>query len=140
LLGVVLIGVAYWFLHSGTLSRLGVIASEQIKWESNYEAAFERAEAENKPVLIVFFEPESRFYHRLEMYTFSNETVVRTLNKKAVCVRLLKQDNEELYQLYGGTKLPLVIWHEAKGPEVFRFIGYRPPEAFLNTMPESRSR
>jgi thioredoxin-related protein len=136
LLGIALVGSIWWFFDSGTLFRLGVLEPEKIHWEVDYRAAVERAKAEKKPVLVMFFEPESLDFQRLEQVTFSDRNVVDILNKEAVCVMLIKQDAEELYARYGGNGLPLLIWHEAEGPEVFRFVGFRPPRAFLDTMPD----
>jgi len=136
LLGIALIGSIWWFFASGTLFRLGVLEPEKIRWEADYKAARERAKAEKKPVLVLFFEPESHDFQRLEQVTFSDPKVVRILNEKAICVMLIKQDAEALYAKYGGNGLPLLIWHEAEGPEVFRFIGFRPPRAFLDTVPD----
>jgi len=104
-----------------------------IHWENDYAAALRKARAENKPVFLSFFSPESAGCRLMDAVTYTKKEVVSFLNKFVVSVRVpvnAKPLADDL-DVHSAPVSMIVDW---KGEEHIRTVGFRPPKEFLLSM------
>jgi len=63
-----------------------ILLAEEIHWEKDYNAAVEKAEKANKPILFVLSSHACKWCRHLEETTFSDPKVIAVLNKDFVNV------------------------------------------------------
>ena len=70
----------------------------------------------------------------LDRTTWSDEEVIGSVQEKAVAVKIDVDQNGDLASKYGIRSIPTIIFTDANGEEVSRFIGYRDAEGFLKEL------
>ncbi len=112
-------------------------APVEVPWATSWDAAFERARAEDKPVLVTFSAEWCVWCARLEATTFGDHKVASLLADRVVPVDLdVDGPGRELSDRYGVDPLPTVLVLSHDGSELGRIVGYLPPGGFLERMVE----
>lgn len=109
----------------------------EVPWAASWDAAFERARSEDKPVLVTFTAEWCVWCARLESTTFGDRKVASLLAEHVVPVDLdVDGPGRELSDRYGVDPLPTVLVLSRDGSELGRIVGYLPPGGFLDRMGE----
>ncbi|MCD4748665.1 MAG: thioredoxin family protein [Thermoanaerobaculales bacterium] len=104
-----------------------------IKWASDWKTALERADSEDKAVLVTFYADWCIWCKRLENTTLANAKVVAYLTENVVPIRLdVDNEGRTLSNNYRVDGLPTVLVLNARGKEIGRIPGYLPPDGFLD--------
>lgn len=120
-------------------------AAAALAWETDERAAFARARAERKDVLIDFRSEWCAPCKELDARTFSDPAVIAHVAPRYVPLKLdLTADGpaeQALMQRYGVDLLPTVMFASADGTERGRITEFVPPAGFLAaaTSAEGRS-
>jgi thioredoxin-related protein len=101
-----------------------------VHWENDYAVALRKARAENKPVLLSFFNPESAGCRLMDAVTYTKKEVVSFLNKFVVSVRV-PLDAKPLADELNVHSAPVSLIVDWKGDEHIRTVGFRAPKEFL---------
>ncbi len=111
-------------------------AHNPVDWFPWGEEAFQKAIAENKPVLVSIGYSTCHWCHVMERESFENEEIAALMNEKAVCIKVDREERPDLDALYMKTAMlmtgrggwPLNVWvdHE-KRP--FHAGTYYPPQS-----------
>ncbi|MEQ9081226.1 MAG: cytochrome c biogenesis protein CcdA [Sandaracinaceae bacterium] len=113
----------------------------RIAWLDDYEAARERAESQNKPLLVDFGASWCGACEELDSHTFSDPRVV-SAGQRFVAVRLdLSRRGDPGYDVlaqYDQRGLPLVVLHHSDGEEAGRVTSFVEAERMLQLMREVR--
>jgi thiol:disulfide interchange protein len=109
----------------------------ELNWESDWQPAVQRAETENKVVLVDFYADWCLWCKKLETTTFNDSKVSSYLSGHVVPVKLdVEGDGEELSEKYEVDGLPTVVVMTADGTELGRIVGYMSPSSFLVRLEE----
>ena len=106
--------------------------SVTVQWADTWDAAFSRAQTEEKVVLVTFYADWCIWCKKFEDTTLADNSVASFLSNNTVPIRLdvdgAGQDLSDEYEVDG---LPTVLVLRADGSELGRIPGYLPPEGFL---------
>ena len=100
----------------------------------DFDAAKKAAKAGDKLVMIDFKADWCGPCKMLDRTTWSDEEVIGSVQEKAVAVKIDVDQNGDLASKYGIRSIPTIIFTDANGEEVSRFIGYRDAEGFLKEL------
>ena len=100
----------------------------------DFDAAKKAAKAGDKLVMIDFKAEWCGPCKMLDRTTWSDEEVIGSVQEKAVAVKIDVDQNGDLASKYGIRSIPTIIFTDANGEEVSRFIGYRDAEGFLKEL------
>lgn len=114
----------------GILSAPVAIAGD-LFIEGDLAAAQKEAKATSKLVMIDFKAEWCGPCKMLDRTTWSDEGVITSVKDKAVAVKIDVDENGTLASKYSIRSLPTVVFVDADGNELSRFIGYRDAEGFL---------
>jgi thiol:disulfide interchange protein DsbD len=110
-----------------------------IQWSDDYQAALNKARAEQKPLLVDFGASWCGACKELEQKTFSDPRVVRE-GGRFVPVRVDlspgkdSKDKRDILAGYAQRGLPLVVLHKPNGEVGARVTSFVEPEQFLDLM------
>jgi len=102
-----------------------------IEWATEVDPALARAASEAKIVFIDFTAEWCLWCKRLDRETFSDAAVIEFLRSKTVTVRIDADRQAEVARKYKVMGLPTMVFADAKGSEIGRIAGFRPPAEFL---------
>ena len=99
--------------------------------KGDFDDARNAAKASNKLIMIDFKAEWCGPCKMLDRTTWSDDEVIDLVKEKAVAVKIDVDQYGDLASKYGIRSLPTIIFTNADGEEVSRFIGYRDAEGFL---------
>jgi thiol:disulfide interchange protein len=102
-----------------------------IKWEK-YEHGMEKAEDQNKTVLIYFYLEHCPGCRMLERNVLANETVIEK-SREFICIKINVEEKINFGEKYNVTTFPTVLFIKSN-EEVNRIGGYIYVEKFLEEM------
>lgn len=118
-----------------TLIAVGVLASsaygEDLFIEGGFDDAKNAAKASDKLIMIDFKAEWCGPCKMLDRTTWSDDEVIDSVKEKAVAVKIDVDQHGDLASKYGIRSLPTIVFTNADGEEVSRFIGYRDARGFL---------
>ena len=118
-----------------TLIAVGVLASsahgEDLFIEGGFDDAKNAAKASEKLIMIDFKAEWCGPCKMLDRTTWSDDEVIGSVKEKAVAVKIDVDQHGDLASKYGIRSLPTIVFTNADGEEVSRFIGYRDAKEFL---------
>jgi thiol:disulfide interchange protein len=104
----------------------------EIEWSRSWDAAFERARAEDKAVLVTFYADWCIWCKRLEDTTLADGRVAAFMADTVVPLRLdVDGDGGQLASRFEVDGLPTILVLDDDGRELGRIPGYLPPGGFL---------
>ena len=99
-------------------------------WERDLDAAWGRASAEGKLVLLDFFNPECGECRRMDAVTYTAGEVLDWLRRKLVPVRV-SHDHVPLAEEFGVVRTPCLVLLDRPGKALHRSVGVLAPEDFV---------
>jgi thiol:disulfide interchange protein len=109
--------------------------SVDVRWEQEWEAAFTRAKAESKPVLVNFGAEWCVWCKHLDTITYKDAKVARILSERVVPLTLdIDHTDREILVRHRIEAPPTVVVLTNDGRELGRIPGYMPPTGFLKTI------
>ena len=110
-------------------------ASDSIKWYS-YEEGKVLAKIEKKNVFLHFYADWCGFCLKMAKVTFRDATVVTTLNKDFIAIRVDFDEESATAEKYGVKGLPANWFLTQMGQPIVSIPGYIAPEALLSMLRE----
>jgi thiol:disulfide interchange protein len=110
-------------------------AEVEVRWEKEWAAAFDRARAENKPVLVNFSAEWCVWCKHLETVTFADSKVATLLAGRVVPLNIdIDAAAPDLLRERRIEAPPTIVLIDIEGRELGRIPGYMPPTGFLKTV------
>jgi len=123
----VLVGV---FLVGGAACVTGTETGDSlVNWVYSWEAASERAQNENKPVMISFYTDLCPTCEALDSHTYTDATLAAFLNENVVPLKI-NAGRSALSNRYRIDKVPTIVFASPDGTAIGGFVGYRDPAEF----------
>ena len=110
-------------------------ASDYINWHS-YEEGKVLAKIEKKKVFLHFYADWCGFCLKMAKKTFRNATVVSTLNKNFISIRVDFDKETAIVEKFGVRGLPANWFLTEMGQPIVSIPGYIAPEALLSLLRE----
>lgn len=107
-----------------------VNAQQKINWMPFGDAAFEKAEAEGKPIHLYLQANWCHWCHVMEDSTYHNIDVIEYLNENFVCVKADQDARPDLANKYRDYGWPALIFYTNDGKEMVKRAGYISPTYF----------
>jgi len=115
----------------------GSTGSQNIAWIENFNAALDRAKAENKPVLVDFFATWCGPCKLMDRETYSDSAVAAELTNW-ISARIDVDRNVEVAKRFGIDAIPTTVLLQSDGKEIARESGYVGPKDFLTFAKKGR--
>lgn len=109
---------------------LVLLAALQIEWKPDLEAALAQARNDGRPVLLHFFQADSRACERMAKDTFGNAEIAAFSAKTLVHVRLDAAKAKDLAAKHGVSELPFSLLLTSSGERITALRGYLGPEGY----------
>lgn len=107
-------------------------APAELRWESDWNRAFERARGEGKPVLVNFYADWCVWCKHLDTVTFRDQKVAALLAARVVPLGVNIDGNVgQLIRDHRIEAPPTIVVLDPAGAELGRIPGYLPPAGFL---------
>lgn len=97
----------------------------------SFEAALQRAAAEQKIVFVDFYTTWCGPCKMLDESTWQDAAVIALLQTKAVALKIDAEKERDLAARYKVEGYPTLLLLKADGTEIDRIVGYRPADKFL---------
>jgi len=102
----------------------------------DWDEAQERAQAENKPIMINFYTDTCPACDRLDSNTYSDDELSAFLNTNFICLKS-NMTKDTLYKNYSNVEyVPTIIFTSLDGTEIYRMVGYRNADSFYQRAQE----
>jgi thiol:disulfide interchange protein DsbD len=106
-----------------------------VSWENDWEAAFERARSQAKPVMANFYADWCVWCKTLETITFRDQNVAAMLSERVVPLNLdMDRGGKGFADEHRVEAPPTIILFDADGSELGRIPGYLPPTQFMTVV------
>ncbi|HVP56859.1 MAG TPA: thioredoxin domain-containing protein [bacterium] len=106
---------------------------DAIAWLTSYEAALKTAKDERRPVMIDFYTDWCGWCKRLDADTYVDKQVI-SASGDFVSLKINADAERAIAARYNITGFPTILFIDSSGQEVYRVVGYQPPQAFLVEM------
>jgi uncharacterized protein YyaL (SSP411 family) len=103
-------------------------APKAISWEGWSDAAFDRARAEKRLVILDLVAVWCHWCHVMEETTYQDPEVIRQIRAHFVALRVDQDSRPDLSNRYEDYGWPATVIFDANGKELVKFAGYIPPE------------
>ena len=104
------------------------------RWEAYGEAAFRRAEAEQKPLFIFFYADWCPWCRKYEIEALETEAVRQRLEQDFVPVAVDVDQQRRLFRRYQGRVVPMTLILAPDGRKLLRFQGFVDASALLRAL------
>lgn len=124
------------YVAQSTTSDAGKLTIKGVTFGTNLTGAIETAKVQGKPVFVYIRSEYCGWCRKFEDETFTNQSVIRTLNEDFILVSLdvNKQKNETGKFAVFGT--PTMVFLDSNGTGIKRIPGYTDTGTFLGVMNE----
>lgn len=109
-------------------------ATSAIEWLPSEDAAFAKAKAENRFVILDLQAVWCHWCHVMDEKTYANPQVIHDVQAHYVAWRVDQDARPDLAQRYGDYGWPATIVFAADGSEIVKKRGYIPPEGFTKLL------
>ena len=99
----------------------------ELAWEKDYASALKKAQAENKPVMVMMTATWCGPCKALEKETL-NDPWIRYFLREFVIVQAF--EDKEVEKTYGSNAYPTLVFTDSSGKEAHRTVGHQPVLAF----------
>lgn len=102
----------------------------KVQWLHDWDEALDKAQDENKPIMIDFYTDWCPPCKQLDSDTYSDDELSAFLNNNFICVKS-NLEKSNLYENYSNIQyVPTIIFTTPEGTEFGRMIGYKPPDQY----------
>ena len=108
--------------------------ARSIAWQDWSDAAFTRAQAEKKLVLLDLGAVWCHWCHVMEETTYKDPNVVELIGRHFIAVRVDQDSRPDLSNRYEDYGWPATILFDASGRELVKFAGYIPPPRMISLL------
>jgi thiol:disulfide interchange protein len=105
-----------------------------INWETDLNAAFEKAQASNKMVFADFYADWCHYCKMMDGETYTDTNVQQKMAQSYVAVKIDTDKNPDLSTQYNIYGLPTIIIFNANGQEIKRIEGYQSADQLLSQL------
>ncbi|MDA1139653.1 MAG: thioredoxin family protein [Planctomycetota bacterium] len=113
-------------------------SSTAADWLDSYEAAAEKAEKSQKPMLLFYFRANCKQCRKLETSTLADPEVVERLDKFVLARVDVAENLKELLRLKPiGNVTPYIIFTRPDGQQLFNTSGYVPASLFVKRLDQA---
>ena len=121
-------------ISNGKIPEMKQITLQGLTFNTEVEPALLLAKTQGKPIFVYARSEVCGWCKKFEAETFTNETVIRTLNENFILVSIdvNNQRTETVNFRVRGT--PAEIFLDQNGTEIKRIPGYTDTQTFLNTI------
>jgi thioredoxin-like negative regulator of GroEL len=98
------------------------VKSQKINWQSNWDAAFRQAKAQQKPVMVDFYATWCGPCHFLADSVYTAPVVIEA-SRNFVSVKVDVDQHADLAQKYQVSSMPTIAFFDAQGNEITRESG-----------------
>lgn len=113
------------------LTGAGLAAAETVDWETDVEAAFAKAKAEDRPLLLHFWTPTCVPCRQLEQTVFNQQPVIDSMHNHFVPVKINAHEHPDLATRYGIRSVPKDVIVTSDNQEVHRMFTPKDPEQYI---------
>ncbi|HHO57163.1 MAG TPA: thioredoxin [Thermoplasmatales archaeon] len=104
-----------------------------ITWYT-YQEGVSKAKSSGKPVLVDFYADRCDPCRMMDAYTYTNSKVIDEVNSNFVAVKVDVDTEQSIAYFYNIRLIPTVVYLDSQGNEVYRTIGYRDANQFIQDM------
>lgn len=106
-----------------------------IGWVEDYDAGFELAKQQNKPVLLIFFKHNTGYANAAWDGAYTNPKVIEYVDKNFVTIFIDIDKKPDLAEQYKIDYYPKLHIQQTKDGEILgTLIGYDPPSLFIEKL------
>ncbi|MEA3374481.1 MAG: thioredoxin family protein [Campylobacterota bacterium] len=119
-----------------TIMMLWTVGSAaSINWEKDYRTALTKAKMTKKPVMLVISSHKCRYCVKLEEETFSNDILIKALNRDFISVTAYTDENDYFPQELWSGGTPATWFLYPDGEPMFQpLVGFLDAENFINAL------
>lgn len=115
---------------------LAVAHSDGISWETDWDAAFERARSDDRVVLVDVYADWCVWCRRLDSTTYRDQRVVSFVTAEMVPIKVNADRQGSRVDDLGVSGLPTILVLSSDGRELGRIPGYLPAADFMDAIRE----
>src|SRR5205807_2292329 len=108
--------------------------SESIRWEPYTDAAFQKAKAQNKFVLLDLEAVWCHWCHVMDEETYQDPAVIKLINAKYIPIRVDQDARPDLSSRYEDYGWPATVVFNGNGGEIIKRAGYINPSAMASLL------
>ena len=129
------------FVTGIVLSFLAFTANAwaDVSWEQNYDAALQKAQKEQKLVMVDVYTDWCGWCKKLDKDAYSNKDVTAKLSHDFIAVKINPEKtaaNAKLAKQFGVNGYPHIAFVDRTGKKVAEIVGYVPAKEFLKKLNE----
>lgn len=110
-------------------------AGETVAWESDLDAALEKAKEKNSMVMIYFYKESSGYCADFEKFSINQPAVIE-LSKKFFCLKLERDKDKEVTARLGVSSVPTTLFVDPNRKKLGMVRGFEDPEPFAQKVKE----
>ncbi len=111
------------------------LLADEVHWAKDFKSGIEQATKENKPVLFVFSRHTCKYCVILEKTTFSDQRVIKELNKDFVSIIAYSDEGDAMPQELWRPGTPTIWFLKPNGQPMFQpLMGAVKEDAFLQAL------
>ena len=108
--------------------------ANNLTWYKDINYTVQKAQMNNKTVMIDFYSPSCENCGKLDDITFKDPKVNQKLKESYLLVKINIDKNPDLASQYHIISVPTLVFLNANGEEINRINGYIAPEEFITKL------
>jgi uncharacterized protein YyaL (SSP411 family) len=134
LCGVALVMVPAMHVARAEAASASAAPAPAIEWLRSEDAAFAKARAGKRFVLLDLEAVWCHWCHVMDEKTYADPAVIREVNAHYVALRIDQDARPDIAQRYGDYGWPATIFFAADGTEIVKKRGYIPADGFAHLL------
>lgn len=126
---LLIVVLALLLISAASCALTGETSESKVNWLYDWNEALDKAQNENKPIMIDFYSDRCPPCKRLDSDTYSDENLSAFLNNNFISLKS-NAEKSDLYRDYGVPGFPTIIFTLPDGTVIGGIVGYRPPDQF----------
>ena len=115
------------------------IVPQEIKWEENFEAAMQKARAENKPIMIDFYADWCGPCKDMDARVYPERNVIAQ-SQNWITVKVNGEKRPDVMQSYGISGYPTLLFAQSNGKPVVSTTGYLDAPQLVQQMQDAHAK